>query len=74
MKSTARSVPEWADRGIGGEGHGYAPILIVDDDPHIGLAIRAWLRRYGFRVSMADGGSNGRVKSSDKLRGKVVAG
>jgi CheY-like chemotaxis protein len=34
-------------------------ILVVDDDPHIGLAIRAWLRRYGFRVSMADGGSNG---------------
>ena len=34
-------------------------ILIVDDDPHIGLAIRAWLRRYGFRVTIADAGSNG---------------
>jgi PleD family two-component response regulator len=32
-------------------------ILVVDDDPHIGLAIRAWLKRYGFRVSIADGGT-----------------
>jgi CheY-like chemotaxis protein len=34
-------------------------ILVVDDDPHIGLAIRAWLKRYGFRVSIADGGTKG---------------
>jgi DNA-binding response OmpR family regulator len=34
-------------------------ILVVDDDPHICHAIRAWLKRYGFRVSIADGGSNG---------------
>jgi DNA-binding response OmpR family regulator len=34
-------------------------ILVVDDDPHIGRALRAWLKRYGFRVSIADGGSNG---------------
>ena len=34
-------------------------ILVVDDDPHICLAIRAWLKRYGFRVSIADGGING---------------
>lgn len=34
-------------------------ILVVDDDPHICLAIRAWLKRYGFRVSIADGGVNG---------------
>jgi CheY-like chemotaxis protein len=34
-------------------------ILIVDDDPHICLAIRAWLKRYGFRVTVADGGSSG---------------
>jgi CheY-like chemotaxis protein len=34
-------------------------ILVVDDDPHICLAIRAWLKRYGFRVSIADGGANG---------------
>ena len=26
-------------------------ILVVDDDPHICLAIRAWLQRYGFRVA-----------------------
>ena len=34
-------------------------VLVVDDDPHIGLAIRAWLKRYGFRVSIADGGTKG---------------
>jgi DNA-binding response OmpR family regulator len=34
-------------------------ILVVDDDPHIGRALRAWLKRYGFRVSIADGGGNG---------------
>jgi DNA-binding response OmpR family regulator len=36
-------------------------ILVVDDDPHIRLAIRAWLKRYGFRVEMADGGASGLV-------------
>jgi DNA-binding response OmpR family regulator len=34
-------------------------ILGVDGDPHIRLAIRAWLERYGFRISIADGGVNG---------------
>ena len=34
-------------------------ILVVDDDPHICLAIRAWLKRYGFRVAIADGGTSG---------------
>jgi DNA-binding NtrC family response regulator len=34
-------------------------ILVVDDDPHICLAIRAWLKRYGFKVSIADGGTKG---------------
>jgi CheY-like chemotaxis protein len=32
-------------------------ILVVDDDLHIRLAMRAWLKRYGFRV--ADGGASG---------------
>ena len=36
-------------------------ILLVDDDPHICLAIRAWLRRYGFKVAIADGGTAGVV-------------
>jgi len=36
-------------------------ILVVDDDPRICLAIRAWLKRYGFRVAIADGGTNGLV-------------
>ncbi len=34
-------------------------ILVVDDDPHICLAIRAWLKRYGFKVAIADGGTSG---------------
>jgi CheY-like chemotaxis protein len=34
-------------------------ILVVDDDPHICLAVRAWLKRYGFRVTIADGGAGG---------------
>jgi CheY-like chemotaxis protein len=34
-------------------------ILVVDDDPHICVAIRAWLKRYGFSVSIADGGGDG---------------
>ena len=34
-------------------------ILVVDDDLHTHLAIRAWLKRYGFRVATADGGANG---------------
>jgi DNA-binding response OmpR family regulator len=42
-----------------GEGTRYARILVVDDDPHICLAIRAWLKRYGFKVSIADGGTMG---------------
>lgn len=36
-------------------------ILVVDDDPHICLAVRAWLKRYGFRVAIADGGTSGLV-------------
>ena len=36
-------------------------ILVVDDDPHICLAIRAWLKRYGFKVVIADGGTTGLV-------------
>ena len=34
-------------------------ILVADDDPHICVAIRAWLKRCGFSVSIADGGGNG---------------
>ena len=34
-------------------------ILVVDDDPQIGVAIRAWLKRHGFRVAIADGGISG---------------
>ena len=36
-------------------------ILVVDDDPHICLAIRAWLKQYGFKVAIADGGTAGLV-------------
>jgi DNA-binding NtrC family response regulator len=34
-------------------------ILVVDDDSHICLAVRAWLKRYGFKVAIADGGAAG---------------
>jgi CheY-like chemotaxis protein len=34
-------------------------ILVVDDDPHVRLAIRAWLQHCGFRVAVADGGADG---------------
>jgi DNA-binding NtrC family response regulator len=34
-------------------------ILVVDDDPHISLAMRAWLKRFGFKVSIAGGGTKG---------------
>jgi CheY-like chemotaxis protein len=47
------------ERQVHGEGPVMRRILVVDDDPHICLALRAWLKRYGFRVSIADGGANG---------------
>jgi DNA-binding response OmpR family regulator len=34
-------------------------ILVVDDDPHVGVANRAWLSQPGFPVAIPDGGSNG---------------
>jgi len=34
-------------------------ILVVDDDRHVCRAICAWLKRYGFRVAVADGGTTG---------------
>jgi CheY-like chemotaxis protein len=34
-------------------------ILVVDDDPLICAAIRAWLERSGFAVVVADGGQTG---------------
>ena len=40
-------------------------ILAVDDDPHICLAVRAWLKRYGFKVAIADGGTAGLVALDD---------
>jgi CheY-like chemotaxis protein len=34
-------------------------ILVVDDDPLVGGAIRAWLEARGFSVFVADGGESG---------------
>jgi CheY-like chemotaxis protein len=34
-------------------------ILVVDDDLHVGQAIRVWLKHHGFRVSTADSGPGG---------------
>ena len=44
-------------------------ILVVDDDPHICLAVRAWLKRYGFKVAIADGGTAGLVALDEPTRG-----
>jgi len=34
-------------------------IVVVDDEPHVGLAIRAWLGQRGLWVAIADGGASG---------------
>ena len=34
-------------------------LLVVDHDPHICLALCVCLKRSGFRLTIADGGSNG---------------
>jgi CheY-like chemotaxis protein len=34
-------------------------ILIVDDDPLVGQAVRAWLNQHGYRVSTAGSGAEG---------------
>ena len=34
-------------------------IPVVDDDLHVGRTLRIWLEQHGFRVSIADGGSDG---------------
>jgi CheY-like chemotaxis protein len=34
-------------------------ILVVDDDKHVCQAIRIWLKRYGYKVAVADGGTAG---------------
>jgi len=54
-------MPELVERVRRREGTRMRRILVVDDDPHICLAIRAWLKRYGFKVAIADGGANGLV-------------
>src|SRR3954467_14469183 len=62
MKITAQSTLKSVERGSPvGEKPGMRRILVVDDDPHICLAIRAWLQRYGFKVAIADGGASGLV-------------
>jgi hypothetical protein len=47
-------------------------ILVFDDDPHICLAIRAWLEGYGFRVSIADGAGNGFAAQRDALPAQTL--
>jgi DNA-binding response OmpR family regulator len=61
MKIIAQSILEPVERvDTAGEAV-MRRILVVDDDPHICLAIRAWLNRYGFKVAIADGGTSGLV-------------
>lgn len=40
-------------------------ILVVDDDWHVCLAIKAWLGRYGFAV--ADHGTAGRIALDNSI-------
>jgi CheY-like chemotaxis protein len=61
MKIVVQSKPELVERVRRREGIRMRRILVVDDDPHICLAIGAWLQRYGFKVAIADGGVNGLV-------------
>jgi CheY-like chemotaxis protein len=39
-------------------------ILVVDDDPHMRLAVQGWLKRFGFRVVIADGGVTASLPST----------
>ena len=41
-------------------------ILVVDDDPHVRLAMATWLRQFGFRVATADGSASG-LKALDVI-------
>ena len=43
-------------------------ILVVDDDLHVGQAIRVWLKHHGFRVATADGGPAASRRSTMRLR------
>jgi CheY-like chemotaxis protein len=51
--------PELVERVITAGEAAMRRILVVDDDPHICLAVRAWLKRYGFKVAIAEGGAAG---------------
>jgi CheY-like chemotaxis protein len=48
-------------------------LLVVDDDPHISFAFRAWLKRRGFRVAIADGGGTGLAAPDDAAFDLMVA-
>ena len=63
-----------AGRLTDGEGTVMRRILVVDDDPHICLAIRAWLKGRGLRVLIADVGTNGGMKSSNESVAEALAG
>ena len=47
-------------------------ILVVDDDPHVGLAIRARLKRSGFKVTVADGGTAGRIAPNNSTFDRMI--
>src|ERR1700675_676345 len=61
MKIIARSMSKAATALVAAREAVMRRILVVDDDPHMGLAIRAWLKRYGFKVAIADGDTAGLV-------------
>jgi DNA-binding NtrC family response regulator len=44
-------MPEWKTAQGQAAGAAMRRILVVDDDVHVGQAIRIWLQHHGFRVS-----------------------
>lgn len=46
-------------------------ILVVDDDPPVGLAVVAWLKRFGFKAAIAAGGTG---SSSRAIHSTLSAG
>ena len=48
-------------------------ILVVDDDLHTCLAIRAWLKRCGFKVAIADDGKPFRLATLPSVIDECVS-
>jgi CheY-like chemotaxis protein len=49
-------------------------ILVVDDDLHVRLAVRTWLKRCGFRVATARSDQQGATAPSDISKERIATG